>query len=90
MLKVYKGWGPMYGMGEPVAISNKVNMPVPVEEKKETDDSPTEEELRLQELKKAEEERRKEAERKIEMERRINEEAEAKLKQFLLRRNETL
>ena len=77
----------MYGMGEPVQINNKVYMP---EQDEETGEELSQEEVRLKELKKEEEERAKEAERRIEMERRINEEAEAKLKQFLVRRSESL
>ena len=77
----------MYGMGEPVKISNTVYMPM---EDEETGEEISAEEVAKREAEKAEEKRIREAEEKLEMERRINEEAEAKLKQFLVRRSESL
>ena len=83
----------MYGMGEPVQISNEVHIPVAENENDKAEgDSRTPEEKRLiKALRQKEEELKSmEAEHKFEMERRINEEAEAKLKQFLVRRNDAL
>lgn len=83
----------MYGMGEPVKINNEVHMPVvETAENDEAGDTRTPEEKRLlKELRKKEEElQTMEAEHRYELERRINEEAEAKLKQFLVRRSESL
>lgn len=82
----------MYGMGEPVQINNEVDMPVAEPDNEGSGDTRTPEEKRLmKELRQKEEElRNMEAEHKFELERRINEEAEAKLKQFLVRRSESL
>lgn len=83
MLKIVRGFDPIYGMGEPVAISNRVYMP---EEDKETGELIAEEDLRLKE----EKQRLKEEEQRAETERRINEEADAKLQDFLARRSAAL
>ena len=82
----------MYGMGEPVQINNEVDMPVAEPDNEGAGDTRTPEEKRLmKELRKKEEElKTMEAEHRYEMENRINEEAEAKLKQFLVRRSESL
>ena len=92
MLKIVRGMSPMYGMGEPVRINNEVAMPVAEVVNEETGDTHTREEKRLmEELRKKEEElRTMEAEHRLELDRRINEESEAKLKQFLARRSESL
>ena len=56
--RVFKGIGPMYEMGEPVRINNKVRMPNEEEEGPQEEEISEEERLRIEEEEKAAEEKR--------------------------------
>lgn len=56
--RIFKGIGPMYEMGEPVRINNKVRMPNEEEEEPQEDEISEEERLRIEKEEKAAEEKR--------------------------------
>ena len=56
--RIFKGIGPMYEMGEPVRINNKVRMPNEEEEEPQEDEISEEERLRMEKEEKAAEEKR--------------------------------
>lgn len=79
---------PVYGMGEPVVISNKVYMPADENDEDGTGEPKISEE-ELLEQKRIEEQRRKEEEER-QREQRIREEIEVRLAQFVSERRESM
>lgn len=84
MLKIVRGVMPVYGMGEPVVISNKVYIPSEEPEEEEADTTEAEQQISMEQLleeQRLEEQRRKEEEEA--KERRIREEIEIRFAQFV-------
>ena len=84
MLKIVRGVMPVYGMGEPVVISNKVYIPSEEPEEEEADTTEAEQQISMEQLleeQRLEEQRRKEEEEA--KERRIREEIEIRFAQLV-------
>lgn len=84
MLKIVRGVMPVYGMGEPVVISNKVYIPSEEPEEEEADNTEAEQQISMEQLleeQRLEEQRRKEEEEA--KERRIREEIEVRFAQLV-------
>lgn len=84
MLKIVRGVMPVYGMGEPVVISNKVYIPSEEPEEEEADNTEIEQQMSMEQLlekQRLEEQHRKEEEEA--MERRIREEVEVRFAQLV-------